>query len=90
MKVAAALVSGAIAGCIGTPIETVIMKMQANSLGTVLERKNYDNFISALRRVSAEDGPRALFSGCFHNILRGAALNVGMLAVYDEVIYMKE
>jgi solute carrier family 25 oxoglutarate transporter 11 len=38
----------------------------------------------ALIRVSSEEGIGALYAGILPNIFRGMAMNVGMLACYDQ------
>ena len=48
------------------------------------ERRNYSNVFSALSRIASEESFGALYKGLAPNIGRGMAMNVGMLACYDQ------
>jgi hypothetical protein len=47
--------------------------------------RNYKNVFDALQRCAKEEGIGALYAGLAPNILRGMAMNVGMMACYDQV-----
>lgn len=78
------MASGSIAVCIGTPFDVALVRMQSDSMRPVTERRAYKNVIDALIRITREEGMGRLYSGLMPNILRGMAMNVGMLACYDE------
>ena len=85
MKTLSGMLSGAIAVCIGTPFDVALVRMQADSMRPVAERFNYKNAFDALIRIAREEGPGKLYSGLSPNVLRGMAMNVGMMSCYDEV-----
>eukprot|EP00541_Cyclophora_tenuis_P018939 CAMPEP_0116563090 /NCGR_PEP_ID=MMETSP0397-20121206/12532_1 /TAXON_ID=216820 /ORGANISM="Cyclophora tenuis, Strain ECT3854" /LENGTH=192 /DNA_ID=CAMNT_0004089479 /DNA_START=42 /DNA_END=620 /DNA_ORIENTATION=+ len=78
------MASGSIAVCIGTPFDIALVRLQADSMAPEKERRNYKNVFDALFRTTTEEGVGALFKGLLPNILRGMAMNVGMLACYDQ------
>ena len=83
-KVLSGMCSGAIAVTIGTPFDVSLVRMQADSMKPVAERRGYKNVFDALSRVAKEEGMSALYSGLSPNILRGMAMNVGQLACFDQ------
>lgn len=83
-KVISGMCSGAIAVSIGTPFDVSLVRMQADSMKSAVERRGYKNVFDALTRVSREEGLGALYSGLSPNILRGMAMNVGQLACFDQ------
>lgn len=84
MKTVSGMASGSIAVCIGTPFDIALVRLQSDSMAPVAERKNYKNVFDALTRTATEEGTSALYKGLAPNILRGMAMNVGMLACYDQ------
>lgn len=84
MKALSGMASGSIAVCIGTPFDIALVRLQSDSMAPVAERKNYKNVFDALTRTASEEGAGALYKGLAPNILRGMAMNVGMLACYDQ------
>lgn len=75
--------SGAIAVTIGTPCDVTLIRMQADSMKPEAERRNYKHVGDALVRVIKEEGVKKLWRGVEPSILRGMAMNAGMLATYD-------
>ena len=59
--------------------------MQADNQLPPAERRNYKNVFDAFARISKEDGILGLWRGCTPTIVRAIALNLAMLASYDEV-----
>jgi len=84
MKTLSGMASGSIAVCIGTPFDIALVRLQSDSMAPVDQRKNYKNVFDALKRTAAEEGAGSLYKGLAPNILRGMAMNVGMLACYDQ------
>eukprot|EP00903_Cladosiphon_okamuranus_P005394 g5382.t1 len=84
MKTLSGMSSGAIAVTIGTPMDVALVRMQSDSMKPKDERRNYKHVIDALRRLAAEEGLGSLYAGLAPNILRGMAMNVGMMACYDQ------
>lgn len=84
MKTAAGMAAGAIAVCLGTPFDVALVRMQADSMKEPAQRRGYKNVFNALSRIASEEGFAKLYSGLVPNVLRGMAVNVGMLACYDQ------
>eukprot|EP00978_Attheya_sp_CCMP212_P037601 scaffold178854_cov58-Attheya_sp.AAC.7 len=80
-KTLSGMASGSIAVCIGTPFDIALVRLQADSMAPVAERRNYKH---AFIRTTKEEGIGALYKGLAPNILRGMSMNVGMLACYDQ------
>ena len=51
-----------------------LVRMQADSLKPVSERRNYQNVVSAIVRTASAEGPLALWKGLTPNVLRGMAI----------------
>jgi len=83
-KAGASMVGGALAVCVGTPMDVALVRMQADTMKPVLERRNYANVFSALSRIAKEESFGALYKGLAPNILRGMAMNCGMMACSDQ------
>jgi len=86
MKALSGMTSGAIAVIIGTPFDVALVRMQADSLKPAAERRGYKNAVDAVRRIGREEGIRNLWRGVEPNILRGMAMNAGMMATYDQSV----
>lgn len=83
-KTLSGMASGSIAVCIGTPFDIALVRLQADGMADPKDRRNYKNVFDALIRTTREEGIGALYQGLAPNILRGMAMNVGMLACYDQ------
>ncbi len=77
--------SGAIASAIGNPFDVALVRMQADGLKDAAERRNYTGVVNAVSRIIKEEGFASLYWGYKPNLLRAIAMNVGMMATYDEV-----
>eukprot|EP01039_Chlorochromonas_danica_P010664 gene10664-11828_t len=88
MKTMSGMISGSIAVCIGTPFDVTLVRMQGDSMKPIEQRRGYKNVFHALKRVVQEEGFAKLYSGLMPNVLRGMAMNVGMLACYDQALEM--
>jgi len=83
-KACAGIISGAAAVCIGNAFDVSLVRMQADGNKPMDQRRGYKNVFDALFKIGTTEGIRGLWSGLTPNILRGVAMNVGMLACYDE------
>lgn len=83
-KTLSGMASGAVAVCIGTPFDIALVRLQADGMAAPEDRRNYKNVFDALIRTTSEEGVGALYKGLLPNILRGMAMNCGMLACYDQ------
>ena len=84
MKTGAGMLSGAIAVCLGCPFDVTLVRMQADSMKPMAERRNYKGVGDALLRVVKEEGIAKLYSGLAPNVLRGMSNNAGMMACFDQ------
>jgi solute carrier family 25 oxoglutarate transporter 11 len=83
-KIASGMISGASAVCIGSPFDIALVRIQNDGTLPPERRRNYRNVVDALRRVAKEEGVSTLWRGLAPNILRGMAMNVGMMSSYDQ------
>ncbi|KAH8098830.1 thiosulfate transmembrane transporter [Aureococcus anophagefferens] len=83
-KAGSSMLGGALAVCVGTPMDVALVRMQADSMKPAAERRNYANVFSALRRIAVEESFGALYKGLAPNILRGMSMNCGMMACSDQ------
>eukprot|EP00977_Amphora_coffeiformis_P025043 scaffold18052_cov175-Amphora_coffeaeformis.AAC.7 len=83
-KTLSGMASGAVAVCIGTPFDIALVRLQSDGMAKPEDRRNYKNVFDALIRTTKEEGVGALYKGLLPNILRGMAMNCGMLACYDQ------
>mmetsp|Transcript_20293 Transcript_20293/g.71765 ORF Transcript_20293/g.71765 Transcript_20293/m.71765 type:complete len:341 (-) Transcript_20293:137-1159(-) len=80
-----AFTSGAIASAIGNPFDVALVRCQADGTLPVAERRGYTNVFNAVTRIVKEEGVGALYHGYKPTLLRAIAMNVGMMASYDQV-----
>ena len=78
------LTSGALAGMIGNPFDIAMVRMQADGLLPVDQRRGYSNCFTALIRITKEEGLWTLWRGCLPMIFRAMSMNFGMMASYDQ------
>jgi solute carrier family 25 oxoglutarate transporter 11 len=84
-KFATSFTSGAIASAIGNPFDVSLVRMQADAMAPVGERRNYTGVGNAVTRIVREEGFGALYHGYRPTLLRAIAMNVGMMASFDQV-----
>ncbi|KAK8808494.1 hypothetical protein WA158_008395 [Blastocystis sp. Blastoise] len=82
-KTGAGMLSGAIAAVIGNPCDLSLVRMQADAALPVAERRGYSNIFTALARIVKEEGFATLWRGSLPIVLRGIAMNTGMMVSYD-------
>lgn len=87
---AAGLLAGGLGSIIGNPCDLALVRMQADAGLPAAERRNYKNVVDALARVIKEEGVLGLWAGSMPTVARAMALNVGMLATYDQAKEMLE
>eukprot|EP00271_Cylindrocystis_brebissonii_P014359 TRINITY_DN35695_c0_g1_i1.p1 TRINITY_DN35695_c0_g1~~TRINITY_DN35695_c0_g1_i1.p1 ORF type:complete len:303 (+),score=51.39 TRINITY_DN35695_c0_g1_i1:180-1088(+) len=83
-KALCGLTAGAIGATVGSPADLALIRMQADSMLPVAERRNYGNAFGALSKIATEEGVLALWKGAGPTVVRAMALNMGMLASYDQ------
>lgn len=79
-----AMAAGAIASVIGTPFDVSLVRMQADGMKPAAERRGYKNVFDAIARISREEGVTKLWRGFEPTAFRAIAMNVGMMASYDQ------
>jgi len=82
-KVGCSLTAGGIGALVGTPAEVALIRMQADTVCPVAERRGYKNVVDALLRIGREEGLNGFFTGATPTIVRGLSINLGMLMTYD-------
>ncbi len=60
--------------------------MQADATLPEAQRRHYKNAFHALSRISKDEGVLALWKGAGPTVVRAMALNMGMLASYDQSV----
>lgn len=77
------MVSGALGGLVGNPLDVVNIRMQNDSSLPVLDRRNYRNALDGLYRIVKHEGPGALFRGLAPNLVRGVLMTASQVVTYD-------
>ncbi|KZV25693.1 mitochondrial dicarboxylate/tricarboxylate transporter DTC [Dorcoceras hygrometricum] len=85
-KALCGLTAGAIGATVGSPADLALIRMQADATLPVAQRRNYTNAFHALYRITADEGVLALWKGAGPTVVRAMALNMGMLASYDQSV----
>lgn len=84
IKVVNASVSGTVGALVCNPADLTLVRMQADRHSPVNQRRHYRNFFHAITKIGKEEGLIAFWRGAFPNICRCVAMNVGMLAPYEQ------
>lgn len=85
-KALCGLTAGAIGACVGSPADLALIRMQADATLPPTQRRNYKNAVHALYRIVNDEGVLALWKGAGPTVVRAMALNMGMLASYDQSV----
>ncbi|KAF9688589.1 hypothetical protein SADUNF_Sadunf01G0004000 [Salix dunnii] len=85
-KALCGLTAGAIGASVGSPADLALIRMQADATLPVAQRRNYSNAFNALFRIVSDEGVLALWKGAGPTVVRAMALNMGMLASYDQSV----
>jgi solute carrier family 25 oxoglutarate transporter 11 len=75
-----ALGAGGIAAVIGNPADLALIRMQADGMLPVAERRGYSNVFVAFSAIVKNEGFGGLFAGAGPTATRAMALNLGMLS----------
>ncbi|RAL43054.1 unnamed protein product [Cuscuta campestris] len=90
-KALCGLTAGAIGACVGSPADLALIRMQADATLPAAQRRHYKNAFHALYRIVADEGFLSLWKGAGPTVVRAMALNMGMLASYDQTAeYLKD
>ncbi|XP_057812591.1 mitochondrial dicarboxylate/tricarboxylate transporter DTC isoform X2 [Cryptomeria japonica] len=85
-KALCGLTAGAIGACFGSPADLALIRMQADATLPEAQRRHYKNAFHALYRIVSDEGVLALWKGAGPTVVRAMALNMGMLASYDQSV----
>lgn len=85
-KALCGLTAGAIGACFGSPADLALIRMQADATLPAAQRRHYTNAFHALSRIITDEGVLALWKGAGPTVVRAMALNMGMLASYDQSV----
>lgn len=85
-KALCGLTAGAIGATVGSPADLALIRMQADATLPLAQRRNYTNAFHALSRIATDEGVLALWKGAGPTVVRAMALNMGMLASYDQSV----
>ncbi|KAK9941434.1 hypothetical protein M0R45_018035 [Rubus argutus] len=85
-KALCGLTAGAIGASVGSPADLALIRMQADATLPLAQRRHYKNAFHALGRIVADEGVLALWKGAGPTVVRAMALNMGMLASYDQSV----
>ncbi|RQM21046.1 hypothetical protein B5M09_004131 [Aphanomyces astaci] len=84
MKSSVAIFTGAVAATLGCPMDVALVRMQADTLAAAGDKRGYKNVVDAILRIASTEGVTTLWRGSVPLIARGAAMNFGMMASYDQ------
>eukprot|EP00850_Spirogloea_muscicola_P022814 SM000313S11964 [mRNA] locus=s313:51519:53652:+ [translate_table: standard] len=85
-KAVCGLTAGAIGAVVGSPADLALIRMQSDNTLPMAQRRHYQNAFHALYRIAADEGVLALWKGAGPTVVRAMALNMGMLASYDQSV----
>eukprot|EP00899_Mesostigma_viride_P013004 jgi/Mesvir1/21704/Mv04123-RA.1 len=83
-KAAIGLTAGALGALVGNPADLSLIRMQADSMLPPAQRRNYTNAFQAMGRIVKDEGVLALWKGAGPTVSRAMALNMGMMASFDQ------
>ena len=83
-KAFAGLFAGAIGAFVGTPADLALVRMQADSTLPIEQKRNYKGVFDATRSIVRTEGVSGLWKGSLPTVVRAMALNMGMLATFDQ------
>ncbi|XP_021741216.1 mitochondrial dicarboxylate/tricarboxylate transporter DTC-like [Chenopodium quinoa] len=85
-KALCGLTAGAIGASVGSPADLALIRMQADATLPAAQRRHYKNAFHALYRIVSDEGVLSLWKGAGPTVVRAMALNMGMLASYDQSV----
>ena len=83
-RAGAGLSAGGFAALISNPADLALIRMQSDGLKPKDQRANYRSVFDALKRISANEGVGALWTGASPTVIRAMALNFGQLTFFAE------
>ena len=86
-RIGCGLLAGTGGAMIGNPFDLSMVRMQADGKLPENVRRNYNNGIDAIYRISKEEGISTLWRGCEATVARGAIITASQFAIYDQSKY---
>ena len=83
-KAAFSLTAGGLAATVGNPADLALIRMQSDHTLPEAQRRHYKGVGDALSRIVKEEGVLSLWKGSAPTVIRAMAINLGMLATYDQ------
>jgi len=83
-KAGCSLFAGAFGSFVGNPCDLSLVRMQADTMLPMEERRNYKHVFDAFYRICKEEGVTSLWNGSIPTMARAMALNVAMMVSYEE------
>ena len=83
-KLALGMAAGACGAAVGTPAEVALIRMTSDGALPEGRRRGYRNALDAVRRISREEGPLALWRGAAPTVGRAMVVNAAQLASYSQ------
>ncbi|KAF4654374.1 hypothetical protein FOZ61_008314 [Perkinsus olseni] len=83
-KGVAGLFAGGVGAFVGTPADLSLVRLQADATLPPAERRNYKGVFDAMSQIVKAEGVTGLWKGSLPTVTRAMALNVGMLATFDQ------
>eukprot|EP01070_Trichotokara_eunicae_P006427 Trichotokara_eunicae@DN4981_c0_g1_i3.p1 len=83
-KAGAGLAAGGLASFLGNPADLALIRMQSDSMLPMGQRRNYNGVGDTIKKIIKEEGFFSLWRGATPTVIRAMALNMGMLASYDQ------
>lgn len=80
----AGLMAGGVAAFVGNPAEVALVRMQADGLKPLEQRKHYTSAFNALGRITRQEGVFSLWNGATPTVIRALSTNFGQLAFFSE------
>ncbi|EEA07358.1 carrier protein, putative [Cryptosporidium muris RN66] len=78
------LSAGGIAAIIGNPADLSLIRLQTDSTLPPQQRRHYKGVFNAMSRIIKDEGVLSLWRGSTPTVIRAMALNMGMLASFDQ------
>ena len=76
--------AGAFGAILGTPADVALVRMQADTMLPVDQRRNYRNGVHAIISIVRSEGISGMFSGCTPTVARAMVQNAMMLGSYEQ------
>jgi len=78
-KVGSSLTAGFLGALIGNPADLALVRFQSDGSLPVDQRRNYRHVFDAFSRIIKEEGLLTLWRGSAPTVIRGMAMNLGMV-----------